>query len=185
MGLDSSGVIPATTVTHWLPAAQEILQLVQCDIRLSRHRFGGLETDVRYQNRVRRLQNRIVRRQRGLYIEHIEARAGEALQFQRFHQRRLVNNGSARRIYQDGRNFHFSELLASNKASCIGGQRHMQTDDIASPQQLIEPDLLDRYIINPEIMTFETEDMTTKGVSQTRNLQPDMTTSDNPQGLAE
>jgi hypothetical protein len=49
-------VILATSVTHWLPAAQEILQLVQRGIRLSRHRFGGLETDVRYQNRVRRLR---------------------------------------------------------------------------------------------------------------------------------
>jgi hypothetical protein len=45
--------------------AQKILQVAQCDIRLSRHRFGGLETDVRYQNSVRRLQNRMVRRQGG------------------------------------------------------------------------------------------------------------------------
>src|SRR5258707_10141556 len=85
MRFHSTRMTPPTAVTHRLPVAQEILQLLQCDIRLSRHRFGGLETDVWYQKGVRRIQNRMVRSQRRLYIEHIKARAGEALQLQRFH----------------------------------------------------------------------------------------------------
>ncbi len=50
---DSTASSWLTDLRHRLPAAQEIRQVVQCDIRLSPHRVGSLETNVRYQNRVR------------------------------------------------------------------------------------------------------------------------------------
>ena len=56
----------------------------------------------------------------------------------------------------------------------------MQADDVAPAQQLIELYLLDRHIINPENMMFETEYLATKGVAQAGNLQPDGAASNNP-----
>src|SRR5271157_3603613 len=60
----------------------------------------------------------------------------------------------------------------------------MQADDVAPAQQLIELYLLDRHIINPENMMFETEHLAAKGVAQAGNLQPDGTAPDNPKSLA-
>src|SRR5271157_2624737 len=59
----------------------------------------------------------------------------------------------------------------------------MQADDVAPAQQLIELYLLDRHIINPENMMFETEHLAAKGVAQAGNLQPDGTAPDNPRVL--
>src|SRR5208337_2757344 len=56
---------------------------------------------------------------------------------------------------------------------------------VASAQQLIELDLLESHIITPEHVMLETEHTAPKGVSETSDLQPDMTTSNHPQGLAE
>ena len=56
---------------------------------------------------LRRLQNRMVSPQRGLYIEHIEACAGKTILIQRFHKGQLINGRPPRRIYQDRRTFHF------------------------------------------------------------------------------
>src|SRR6516162_9307014 len=61
----------------------------------------------------------------------------------------------------------------------------MEADDVASAQQLIELDLFDCYIINPQPMAFETEHLAAKGVAQAGNLQPDGTASNNPESLAE
>ena len=60
----------------------------------------------------------------------------------------------------------------------------MQADNITSSQQLIEFGLLNRHIIDPKHMTFETEHPAAKGVAQPGNLQPDGTASNNPQSLA-
>jgi len=49
----------------------------------------------------------------------------------------------------------------------------MQADDIALAQQLIELYLLDRQIIDPKRVTFETEHPAAKGVAQACHLQPD------------
>jgi hypothetical protein len=56
----------------------------------------------------------------------------------------------------------------------------VQANDVTSAQQLIELDLLDRHIIDPKQMTFETEHLAAKSVAQARNLQPDGTASNNP-----
>src|ERR1700730_423157 len=60
----------------------------------------------------------------------------------------------------------------------------MKTDDVAAAQQLIKLDLLKCDIDGSENMMFETEHMTAKGVGQAGNLQPDMTASNNPEGLS-
>src|SRR5260370_39008975 len=60
----------------------------------------------------------------------------------------------------------------------------MNTDDVAAAQQLIKLDLLKCDIDSSENMMFETEHMTAEGVGQAGNLQPDMTASNNPEGLS-
>ncbi len=61
----------------------------------------------------------------------------------------------------------------------------MQADYVASAQQLIELYLLDRQIIDPKHMTFETEQPAAKGVTQAGNLQSNGTAPNNPQSFAE
>jgi hypothetical protein len=56
----------------------------------------------------------------------------------------------------------------------------MEADDVTSAQELIEPDPFDRHIIYPVNMPFETKYMAAKGIAQSRDLQPDGATSDNP-----
>src|ERR1700722_17777374 len=76
------------------------------------------------------------------------------------------------------------QLFASDKTACLGSQGKMKTDDVAAAQQLIEFHGLKWQIDTSENMMFETEHMTAKGVGQAGHLQPDMTASNNPEGLA-
>ncbi len=91
----------AATLARWR-AGQEILQVLQCDIRFGRHGFDSLETNVRKKHSVPRLENRIFRRQRRLHVKHIDTCTTEAILIQRFYQGRLVHDRPARSIYQDG-----------------------------------------------------------------------------------
>jgi hypothetical protein len=55
----------------------------------------------------------------------------------------------------------------------------MQADNVASAQQLIEFDLLDRHVIDPKHRICETEHPAAEGVPQAGDLQPNGTDSDN------
>jgi hypothetical protein len=46
----------------------------------------------------------------------------------------------------------------------------MEADDVTPAQQLIQFDLIDRHIIDPKHMRFETQQPAAKGVAQAGNL---------------
>ena len=99
--------------------------------------------DVRQQHDVRRAEQRIARRQR-LDLHHVEPSAGDPALLERMDERALVDDAAARRVDEDRRALHRSQLLRADDVARLGRQRHVKAHEIGRSQQIVERNALGR-----------------------------------------
>ena len=89
---------------------------------------------------------RVVRRLRD---EHVEAGAGDRARDERVVQRVLVDEAAARDVDDVRRRLHLRELLGADHAGGLGGLRHVDRDEVALLEQLVERHQLRRRAAAP------------------------------------
>lgn len=78
----------------------------------------------------------------GLFLEDVEAGAGDEASVEGVDESGLVDHGTARRVDDDGARFHELELFRRDDVPRLGVQRQVQAEDVAALQQLLERHVL-------------------------------------------
>ena len=91
-------------------------------------------------------QRRLARRLRD---EHVEAGAGDRACRERLVERVLVDEPAAGDVDDEGRRLHARELLGADHAGRLGRLRHVDRDEVAALEQLVEGHQLHAELLGP------------------------------------